>query len=71
MSETLIPPHERRYSDYGVGWFLLTATRTMGDNPPADTVDLLPNAGTPLKRISLDEQMQRRWGLLEELAQDD
>ncbi|MCR4264079.1 MAG: hypothetical protein NUV98_05185 [Candidatus Roizmanbacteria bacterium] len=71
MSETIKPPQERTHADYGVGSYLLAVTRTITDNPPADSPDLLPNAEIPLKKVDRWEQMEKRWAFLNEIADND
>jgi len=71
MIETIKPPQERTHADYGVGSYLLAVTRTITDNPPADSPDLLPGSETSSKRISPYEHLNMSMYLSQEFAQDD
>lgn len=61
MSETIKPPPERTHADYGVGPYLLAVTRTIA-------AYLLTGPDTPPERIDPDEQREKRWDFLNEIA---
>jgi len=71
MSETIKPPQERTHGDYGVGSYLLAVTKTITDNPPADSPDLLPGSETSSKRISPYEHFNMSMYLVQEFVLDD